>query len=127
MNNLIDEKVTSLLQQINIAKEQWLYDCLQKLYPGIPFDKAKLSKIITENKLTIIKLSSDTTFTQEFLAFSYDFIKDSELKYIAEFKVTKDTKELVSEMKYNVQYTLPKFNESNEVLKTKLTFKNNSF
>ena len=127
MNNLSKEKINKLIQQITYAKEQWLYECLQALLGGIPFDKAKLKELITYNNLTLITRPSDIIFTQEFLSYSYDYVANDYLKYIAEFKVTKEKSEDIANVKYNIQYTLPKFNNVGQVLKTKITFKNKNF
>ena len=127
MNNLTKEKLNNLIQQVTYAKEQWIYDCLQTLLGGIPFDKAKLKELITYNDLTLITRTSDVIFTQEFLSYSSDYVANKYLKYIAEFKVTKEESIDIANVIYKIQYTLPKFNNIGQVLKTKLTFKNNNF
>ena len=121
IQKVTSEAVTKIVNFIQEEKTKWKYACLSVLYPGLPFGKSNLAKLVNKDKYKIHIFPSNNEYeTREYLACKDDFVEEQYLKYIAEFTIKYE------EGLYSSRYTVPKFNGT-QILKTKLTFKNNNF
>ncbi len=132
MHNSISETVKNLAYQIETAKEEWLYKCINTLHYGLPFDKEQLKEYVVELiKKYKYKVYFNPNLNSSYLGYSYDFTEGIELKYIAEFTIAKEEltttglwskeeilnhKEINSNLK--IEYTLPLIDNKGNILKT---------
>jgi hypothetical protein len=139
MNNSVSENVRNLVSQIEEAKEEWVYKCMNILHYGLPFDKAQLKEyfvnLVKESNYKIFTILNSSGFNNKYLGYSYDYKEGVELKYIAEFTITKEElsatelwsqEEIVNHKEINssfkIEYTLPLLDGEGNILKKTITF-----
>ena len=116
VQKVTSERVTKIVNFIQEENTKWKYACLNVLYPGLPFDKSNLAKLVNKNKYKIHIFPSNNEYVErEYLAYRDDFVEEQYLKYIAEFTIKYE------EGLYTSRYTVPKYNGT-QILKTKLIF-----
>jgi hypothetical protein len=83
ISNLVRERVKSYIEYGVNRKELWLKECSNILYPDVSF--LDLRKQIYKDNLTLYK--STDKIEEYHLAYSYDFVEEKYLDYIANFNV----------------------------------------